>query len=95
MRHELQALSAVASESLTRSDDLDQLQQQLKQVNEALWDIEDDIRLCEKQQDFSDQFVQLARQVYFQNDRRAKIKLQINELTGSELVEVKSYEEYA
>lgn len=95
VRHELQALSAVASESLTRSDDLDQLQQQLKQVNEALWDIEDDIRLCEKQQDFSDQFVQLARQVYFQNDRRAKIKLQINELTGSELVEVKSYEEYA
>ena len=94
VRYELQALSAVASELLTRSDDLDQLQQQLKQVNEALWDIEDDIRLCEKQQDFSDQFVQLARQVYFQNDRRAKIKLKINELTGSELVEVKSYEEY-
>ena len=95
VRHELQALTAVASDSLTFNDDLNELQQELKAVNSTLWDIEDDIRVCEKKQDFSDRFVQLARQVYFQNDKRAKVKLKINQLTGSALVEVKSYEEYA
>lgn len=95
VRCELQALSAVALNFVTHSKDLDQLQQKLKQVNEILWDIEDSIRICEKKSDFSDKFVQLARQVYHQNDLRARIKLEINRLTGSELLEVKSYEDYA
>lgn len=67
----------------------------LKTTNETLWDIEDDIRLCEKDQDFSDKFIQLARKVYFTNDIRAAIKREINELTNSAIHEVKSYEEYA
>ena len=67
----------------------------LKSVNEALWQIEDDIRDCERTQDFSSKFVELARAVYHQNDRRAALKRQINELLGSRLVEEKSYRDYA
>lgn len=68
---------------------------QLKAVNEALWQIEDDIRDCERDQDFSTKFVELARSVYHQNDQRAALKRQINQLLGSRLVEEKSYKNYA
>lgn len=67
---------------------------ELKQVNEALWDIEDQIRLLEREQDFGSEFVKLARSVYITNDRRAELKHRINGLFGSELVEEKSYEDY-
>ena len=67
---------------------------QLKAVNEALWDIEDRIRLKEKAQAFDAEFVELARSVYFRNDERAAIKRAINIKLGSQLVEEKSYESY-
>jgi hypothetical protein len=63
-------------------------------INSKLWVIEDDIRECERKKKFDQKFIELARSVYFTNDNRAKIKLQINNSFGSELVEVKSYEEY-
>ena len=63
-------------------------------VNKELWSIEDDIRECERQKDFGDKFVQLARFVYIRNDERAKIKKEINLLTNSDIVEEKSYESY-
>ena len=63
-------------------------------VNKELWDIEDDIRECERQKDFGDKFIQLARSVYISNDLRAKIKKEINLLTNSGIVEEKSYESY-
>ncbi len=63
-------------------------------VNKELWDIEDDIRECERQKDFGDKFVQLARSVYIKNDQRAEIKKEINLLTNSDIVEEKSYESY-
>jgi aryl carrier-like protein len=66
----------------------------LREVNGKLWDIEDRIRICESEQQFGDEFVQLARAVYKTNDVRAAIKREINEATGSELLEEKSYEEY-
>lgn len=66
----------------------------LKAANEALWDIEDRIRVKEARKAFDQDFIELARSVYFTNDRRAAIKREINELTGSTLVEEKSYEEY-
>jgi hypothetical protein len=66
----------------------------LEVVNKELWDIEDDIRECEKQKDFGDKFIQLARSVYIKNDRRAEIKKEINLLTNSDIVEEKSYESY-
>ena len=67
---------------------------QLKEINETLWEIEDEIRLKEKRQEFDDIFVKLARQVYQTNDKRAEIKKEINIHTGSNLLEEKSYEDY-
>ena len=66
----------------------------LREVNEALWQIEDDIRDCERQGDFGARFVALARDVYRTNDKRAALKRQVNEALGSELVEEKSYAAY-
>jgi hypothetical protein len=67
---------------------------ELRGVNEELWEIEDKIREYEKRQDFEERFIQLARLVYITNDRRANIKKEINLLTGSNLIEEKSYKEY-
>ena len=63
-------------------------------INSKLWNIEDDIRECERKKMFDKTFIDLARSVYFTNDERAKVKNDINKTFGSELVEVKSYEEY-
>ncbi len=63
-------------------------------INSKLWNIEDDIRECERKKLFNQTFIDLARSVYFTNDERAKVKNDINKIFGSELVEVKSYEEY-
>ena len=70
------------------------LKQALKGVNQELWIIEDDIRDCEYVKDFSDKFIQLARAVYVTNDKRAKVKKDINLAFGSELIEEKSYKDY-
>jgi len=67
---------------------------QLKEINSTLWEIEDAIRVKEKNQEFDSSFIQLARQVYQTNDKRAEIKKEINIYTGSELLEEKSYEDY-
>ena len=67
---------------------------ELLDINNQLWDIEDHIRDLERAKDFSDDFIQTARSVYYINDRRSDVKRRINELTGSNLTEEKSYEEY-
>lgn len=66
----------------------------LKIINETLWEIEDDIRDCEREQDFGETFIDLARSVYRINDRRAAVKRRINESLGSDLIEEKSYKSY-
>ena len=66
----------------------------LKSINLILWDIEDKIRVCEKNKDFSKKFIDLARDVYFNNDKRAKIKFEINKILKSNIKEIKSYTEY-
>ena len=91
---ELATLQAARDRALTSSPELDGLAAELKSVNEALWDIENEIRSCERRQDFGSRFVELARSVYVTNDRRSAIKRQINSATGSRLVEEKSYPEY-
>jgi len=91
---ELEALSAVRDRALVTSDELARLTADLKAVNERLWDIEDEIRAHDHKQDFGPRFVELARSVYQNNDRRAALKRQINELVGSALIEEKSYEKY-
>ena len=75
-------------------DEINDFLQKLININSKLWDIEDDIRECERKRLFDQTFIDLARSVYFTNDERAKVKNDINKTFGSELVEVKSYEEY-
>jgi hypothetical protein len=78
-----------------KSDDkLDKLFQSLKEINEKLWVIEDNKRQCEKDKDFGEKFVSLSRDVHFLNDDRAKIKLEINNHTGSTIKEIKEYTNY-
>ena len=95
VRHELDVLSQARAENLVQSDALDRLENELREVNEALWVIEDDIRACEAVRDFGPKFIELARSVYIQNDKRAAIKKSINELCGSSIVEEKSYTEFS
>ena len=78
-----------------RSDDkLDKLYQVLKEINTKLWVIEDDKRQCEKDKNFGEKFIKLSRDVHFLNDDRAKIKLEINNHTGSTIKEIKEYTNY-
>ena len=78
-----------------KSDDkLNDLYQSLKEINAKLWVIEDDKRQCEKDKDFGERFVKLSRDVHFLNDDRAKIKLEINNHTGSIIKEIKEYTNY-
>ena len=92
--YELGVLTKSYEENITVSDKLTDLKQELKKVNESLWDIEDDIRSCERTSDFGSAFIKLARSVYFENDRRASLKKDINILLGSEIIEEKSYADY-
>ena len=66
----------------------------LKEINSKLWFIEDEKRMCEKNSDFGDKFIKISREVHFLNDERSKIKLEINNLTGSKIKEIKEYTSY-
>ena len=78
-----------------KSDEkIDKLFKSLKEINSKLWVIEDDKRLCEKNSDFGEEFIKLSRDVHFLNDERAKIKLEINNHTGSKIKEIKEYTSY-
>ena len=82
-------------EKNVKSDDkLNDLYQSLKEINSKLWVIEDDKRQCEKDKDFGEKFIKLSRNVHFLNDDRAKIKLEINNHTGSVIKEIKEYTSY-
>ena len=82
-------------ENNVKSDEkLDGLYQSLKEINAKLWVIEDDKRQCEKDKDFGEKFIKLSRDVHFLNDDRAKIKLEINNHTGSTIKEIKEYTNY-
>ena len=82
-------------EKNVKSDDkLNKLFQELKEINAKLWVIEDDKRDCEKNKDFGDKFIKLSRDVHFLNDVRAKIKLEMNNHTGSSIKEIKEYTSY-
>ncbi len=77
-----------------QKEEINNFLENLININSKLWNIEDDIRECERKKLFDQTFIDLARSVYFTNDERAKVKNEINKTFGSELVEVKSYEEY-
>ena len=78
----------------TNEKEFDKFLSTLVSINTKLWDIEDEIRVYEKESKFNEKFISLARDVYFTNDERSKLKLEINQKFGSELIEVKSYEKY-
>ena len=94
VRNELAALESTWGGHPASAGDIAALRAELKAVNERLWVIEDDIRLKEKAQAFDDEFIRLARSVYFENDTRARIKKDINLALGSAYVEEKPYEDY-
>jgi len=82
------------NKNVKSNDEIEKLFQSLKEINAKLWVIEDDKRLCEKEKDFTEKFIKLSRDVHFLNDDRAKIKLEINNLTGSKIKEIKEYTGY-
>jgi hypothetical protein len=94
VRDELGLLGETWNANPASATDISAERAELKRINEALWEIEDEIRLKEKAQAFDARFVELARAVYHTNDRRAAIKRAINEKLGSRLVEEKSYQDY-
>ena len=94
IKKEYDANNEAKNKSINSSNEMNVLYMDLKKINEHLWEIEDKIRLCEKNSDFKDKFIQLARDVYFTNDKRSKIKLEINKILGSNIKEVKQYTQY-
>ena len=94
IQNELDALLPLVGGDKFATEQIQGLMDELKAVNEALWDIEDDIREKEASKSFDAEFISLARAVYVTNDKRAEIKKQINLVTGSALIEEKSYEAY-
>ena len=80
--------------NVVSNNKLNELFQSLKEINTRLWKIEDDKRQCEKDKDFGEKFIKLSRDVHFLNDDRAKIKLEINNFTGSTIKEIKEYTSY-
>jgi len=93
IREELDILNTILDEHIKR-DDIKKYLNELININSKLWVIEDDIRECERKKIFDQTFIDLARSVYFTNDNRSKIKLDINKKFGSKIIEVKSYEDY-
>ena len=91
---EYKILKEVQNSSIEVTKKLKTLFKKIKEVNQNLWDIEDKLRFCEKNKDFGKNFIELARGVYFNNDKRAKIKSEINKLLGSNIKEVKQYVNY-
>jgi hypothetical protein len=87
-------LKSQLEHNVKTDEKLEKLFQSLKEINSKLWVIEDDKRLCEKEKNFGEKFIKLSRDVHFLNDDRAKIKLEMNNYTGSKIKEIKEYTSY-
>ena len=94
IKDEYDILKNQLSESIKDFKEIQNLYVSLKEINSKLWVIEDDKRLCEKNSDFGEKFIKLSRDVHFLNDERAKLKLEINNKTGSKIKEIKEYTKY-
>lgn len=95
VRVELALLKETWSKAVTEDDVVRRLHDALKEINEKLWEIEDDIRDKERVKEFDERFVELARAVYFTNDRRSQVKKELNLHLGSQIIEEKSYQDYS
>jgi hypothetical protein len=94
INNEYDVLKEQMSKNIENNEKLKKLFHSLKDINLKLWSIEDEKRMCEKNSDFSENFIKLSRDVHFLNDQRAKIKLEINNHTGSKIKEIKEYTQY-
>ena len=94
INNEYSILKDQLKKNVKSDDEINNLYQSLKEINAKLWVIEDDKRKCEKDKDFGEKFIKLSRDVHFLNDDRAKIKLEINNHTGSVIKEIKEYTNY-
>jgi uncharacterized protein YukE len=95
VRRELSLLNSTWNERICADDTILRIHSEMKRINEALWEIEDDIRDKEKAREFDGRFVELARSVYVTNDKRAAAKKELNLYLGSDIVEEKSYQDYS
>lgn len=94
IKNEHDILKKVQNSSIEMSDKIKDLYRSVSNVNIKLWDIEDKIRICEQNKDFGKNFIELARGVYFNNDKRAKLKNEINEILKSNIREIKQFVDY-
>ena len=94
VKKEYQILKDTQKSMVVFTDEIKSLFDSIKKVNLTLWDIEDKIRICEKNKDYGEVFIKLARGVYLSNDKRSKIKSEINTILGSNIKEVKEYVNY-
>ena len=94
INHEYDLLMDIYNSNFREVDGVEDLKEKLKNINLALWNIEDDIRDCERDKIFDEKFIKLARSVYVTNDQRSKVKMKINLLLNSDLIEEKSYKDY-
>ena len=94
VKKEYKILNETKNKNISFSEKIDILYKNLKGTNEKLWETENKVRLCEKNSDFKEKFIQISRDIYFANDQRSKIKLEINKILGSNIKEVKQYTEY-
>ena len=94
VKKEYEILNETKSKNISFSEKIDIHYKNLKETNKKLWEIENKVRLCEKNSDFKEKFIQISRDIYFANDRRSKIKSEINKILGSNIKEVKQYTEY-
>ncbi len=94
IKNEYDILKKVQNSSIKMSDKIKDLHRSVSNVNIKLWDIEDKIRICEQNKDFGKNFIELARGVYFNNDKRAELKNEINEILKSNIREIKQYVDY-
>ena len=91
---EYKILRNAQNSNIEITDKIEKLFQEIKEVNTNLWNVEDKLRICEKNKDFGQGFIKLARDVYLNNDKRSKIKSEINKILGSNIKEIKQYVDY-
>jgi len=94
INNEYEILKDQLDKNVKSDEKLEKLYHSLKEINSKLWVIEDDKRMCEKNSDFKEKFIKLSRDIHFLNDDRSKIKLEINNYTGSKIKEIKEYTSY-
>ena len=94
IKKEYDTLKKIQDSSVEFTDEIKKLYQSLKDVNTRTWEIEDKVRICEKNKDFGKDFIELARGVYLNNDKRFRIKLEINKILKSDIREIKEYVDY-